>query len=337
MVGGGAGWAVHTILTPPPEVTQQAHYALVHAQLGKVSSSVQLRGAAYWELTPSGINYAGGIVTEVSLHGSTQVQACDEIYRVNESPVTIARGEIPAYRALSTGAQGRDVVQLQEMLQECGYFTGEVDGIYGSATSRAVRTWQKAQGITETGSVAHGAVMFTPLLPTQVLLDPDVVNVGAALDGGENVLSTVDQAPRFFTDANETQIQRLQVGMPATITAVAGTFEAVIKEISYSEETRNYTILYGPIAESAICGEVCAELPAEDITSFDVEISVVAPTEGIVIPLAALSMGADGHPVVVDADGQRIIVTSIAQAHGQAVVEGLAPGTKIRVPGDHDE
>lgn len=54
---------------------------------------------------------------------------------------------------------------------------------------------------------------------------------------------------------------------------------------------------------------------------------------GVVVPLAALVTDADGSTGVITADGQRSKVTVKASARGMAVVEGLAAGNAVRVPG----
>ena len=60
-------------------------------------------------------------------------------------------------QVLSDGQYGADVKQLQVALQELGYFNGDADGAYGEGTAAAVRRFQLANGLEETG-VADGAL-----------------------------------------------------------------------------------------------------------------------------------------------------------------------------------
>ena len=53
---------------------------------------------------------------------------------------------------LRLGDTGTQVVALQERMSELGYMKGSADGNYGSATEDAVRSFQKANGITDTGA-----------------------------------------------------------------------------------------------------------------------------------------------------------------------------------------
>ena len=49
------------------------------------------------------------------------------------------------------GSQGNEVRKIQTKLKELGYYKGTVDGIYGIATQKAVRSFQKNCGITADG------------------------------------------------------------------------------------------------------------------------------------------------------------------------------------------
>ena len=54
---------------------------------------------------------------------------------------------------LSKGSTGQDVKTLQTKLKELGYLQGKVDGIFGSATKKAVKAFQKANKLTADGIV----------------------------------------------------------------------------------------------------------------------------------------------------------------------------------------
>jgi len=52
---------------------------------------------------------------------------------------------------LQLGSVGESVTWLQQTLKALGYYRGESDGVYGDATSTAVRRFQLAHGLTQTG------------------------------------------------------------------------------------------------------------------------------------------------------------------------------------------
>ena len=49
------------------------------------------------------------------------------------------------------GSRGSEVRTIQEKLKRWGYYTGNVDGIYGSQTTAAVKTFQRKNGLTVDG------------------------------------------------------------------------------------------------------------------------------------------------------------------------------------------
>lgn len=57
----------------------------------------------------------------------------------------------PALAAYRQGSQGEEVRVIQTKLKRWGYYTGGVDGIYGSETAEAVRYFQRQNGLTADG------------------------------------------------------------------------------------------------------------------------------------------------------------------------------------------
>ena len=49
------------------------------------------------------------------------------------------------------GSYGETVTEIQEKLSQWGYYSGEIDGIYGSGTEDAVRRFQEKKGLTVDG------------------------------------------------------------------------------------------------------------------------------------------------------------------------------------------
>lgn len=57
----------------------------------------------------------------------------------------------PNYGNLRVGDSGDDVRQLQEKLAQYGYYEGEIDGVYGNQTRRAVEEFQYQHGLSSDG------------------------------------------------------------------------------------------------------------------------------------------------------------------------------------------
>ncbi len=64
------------------------------------------------------------------------------------SMLSLSRVEAVAYKRGSTGSV---VSQIQTKLKNWGYYSGSVDGIYGSRTESAVKSFQKKNGLTVDG------------------------------------------------------------------------------------------------------------------------------------------------------------------------------------------
>ncbi|HEV2922717.1 MAG TPA: peptidoglycan-binding protein [Solirubrobacteraceae bacterium] len=88
------------------------------------------------------------------------------LWRVNNEPVALMYGAVPAYRTLKKGvSDGPDVTELNENLIDLGYDpyrTIADDEAFSEATAAAVRRWQHAQGLSETGKVELGRIVFAP-------------------------------------------------------------------------------------------------------------------------------------------------------------------------------
>jgi peptidoglycan hydrolase-like protein with peptidoglycan-binding domain len=88
------------------------------------------------------------------------------LWRIDDLPVVLMYGSVPAYRALKEGvSDGPDVTELNQNLIDLGFDPyGAItdDESFGEATAAAVKRWQKADGMTETGEVELGRVVFAP-------------------------------------------------------------------------------------------------------------------------------------------------------------------------------
>ncbi len=70
----------------------------------------------------------------------------------------------PAISTLSKlGSRGEEVRRIQKKLKELGFYKGSVDGIYGSATQKAVKAFQKNCGITADGIAGPKTLKFLGL------------------------------------------------------------------------------------------------------------------------------------------------------------------------------
>ncbi len=80
--------------------------------------------------------------------------------------LTVAAVSVISAAALSrVGSRGSEVKSIQSRLKAWGYYSGSVDGIYGTATRDAVKRFQKKNGLTADG-IAGPATLQKIGLPT---------------------------------------------------------------------------------------------------------------------------------------------------------------------------
>jgi hypothetical protein len=86
------------------------------------------------------------------------------LYRLDNLPVVLMYGSVPAYRTLKQGvSDGPDVAELNRNLIDLGFDPyGAIgnDEYFGEATAAAVERWQEAKGLPETGEVELGRIIF---------------------------------------------------------------------------------------------------------------------------------------------------------------------------------
>jgi Putative peptidoglycan binding domain len=84
-------------------------------------------------------------------------------FRLDNRPVALMYGSVPAYRTLKEGLEGPDVAELNRNLIALGfdpYGAISDDESFSEATADAVRRWQEAEGLSVTGKVELGRVIF---------------------------------------------------------------------------------------------------------------------------------------------------------------------------------
>lgn len=62
------------------------------------------------------------------------------------------------------GSRGDEVRRIQQKLKNWGYYTGSVDGIYGSQTQNAVRKFQRDNGLTVDGIAGPKTLSYLGIL-----------------------------------------------------------------------------------------------------------------------------------------------------------------------------
>lgn len=94
----------------------------------------------------------------------TRKKTLDYIWRifivglVNVLVIVVVANSTPAYALSKMGSQGNEVTQIQTKLKNWGYYTGSVDGIFGTQTRQAVIRFQNKNGLTADGIVGRATL-----------------------------------------------------------------------------------------------------------------------------------------------------------------------------------
>lgn len=64
------------------------------------------------------------------------------------------------------GSSGSTVTEIQKRLKNWGYYTGAVDGVFGSQTEKAVRYFQQKNGLTVDGQVGNQTLAALGIAPS---------------------------------------------------------------------------------------------------------------------------------------------------------------------------
>jgi len=272
------------------------------------------------------VNLVTGIYTWLP-RPVARVRAGGVLYRVDDTPVVLMAGAVPAWRPFGIGmTDGPDVRQLQAGLI-AGHFAGGLfttpTGHYDLATADAVERWQTARGLTVTGSIPLGQVVF---LPTAILAGAMNVAAGEAASAG--------QRPYQVTTSQRTVTVPLNPTLPPAAVGEA------VSIVLPSQATVPGTIT-AVSALSSTSGQLTVTPSGATGMGTNVQVQVslaVQSARGVlavpVSALLALAGGGYGLEVVTPSGAHRLTgVTAGLFASGQVQVSGpgIAAGTKVVV------
>jgi peptidoglycan hydrolase-like protein with peptidoglycan-binding domain len=306
----------------------------VTAQGAGSSSESEQEGAS--------VDQGQGTITRLPEQGETVARG-DELYRVNERPVTLLLGEIPMYRDLAPGASGPDVRQLEANLAKLGYGGFTADNEYTSSTAGAVRDWQGDIGADVTGVVSRASVLF---IPERGLVDSLHAAVGDAVSPGTPILDITGTEQVVSVEVEVADRDLVKVGTEVTVvlpdgSEVGGTVTSLT--VVEAEPPPGSANGAAP-AEAEPVAEVEVTLAKAAAKEFigapvDVIVNVDERTGVLTVPvnaLLALAEGGYGLEVVAD-DGSSEIVAVDTGLFADARVEvrgaGITEGTVVGVAG----
>lgn len=270
---------------------------------------------------------ATGTVTWLAASGTT-VWRGQTLVRVDDLPVVLLYGVLPAYRDLTAGAEGSDVVQLETNLKALGYTGFTVDREFSAATATAVKRWQRDLGVPETGSVPLAQIVYAPG-PLRVA-DP-VVRLGAAAPG--DVLSATGTTKTVTAAIPAADAGWATVGAAVTIEAgatgagspVTGRVQAVLEQAAEAG---------GPATVAVTIAIADQKALAQERGTVTVRYTAERRDGVLTVPVSALLALAEGGYGVERADGGIVAVTVGMFAGGRVEISGsgVVDGLSVLVP-----
>jgi peptidoglycan hydrolase-like protein with peptidoglycan-binding domain len=218
-VAATGGVVVASGAKPATSAAQEPPTNTVKVERRELSSMVSLDGTLTYRARSDGspypaINQAGGTYTELPYEGD-KVDCGQVFYRVDDDPVLLLCGPVPAYRDLQSGDEGRDVRQLNRNLHELGYDADPGDSDFTWTTAKALEALQADKGLDVTGALDVDDAVF---LPRPARIAKVTGELGGSARPGAQVAQATSDTLEVQVDLDASQQGEVKKGDRAQIT-----------------------------------------------------------------------------------------------------------------------
>ena len=331
----GTGWTLTRDDGDAAEASDSLGATGVIARGTVVQTETYDGAIGYAEARPV-VNQRMGTLTHVPKTGAV-IGRGEALYRVDDQPVVLLIGDLPLYRTLSEGVEGRDVRQLERNLRALGYADAiTVDDEFTAGTGDAVAEFRDDHGLSDGESIAAGDVVFQP---TPVRVSGAAVDVGCPVQPGASpveVTSTAKQVTASLDSVDDTtEGATVTVQLPDG-TRTKGTVESIEESSTPSSDTGEPSVT----AEISLADQkAAAEWETGDV---DVDIEVARAKDVLIAPVTALVALAEGGYAVRVVDdtgdeGYRLVAVQPGLFTDERVEvsgDGLKSGMTVVVPGE---
>ncbi|MFC4071182.1 peptidoglycan-binding protein [Actinoplanes subglobosus] len=306
---------------------------------GSVSQRFRLSGTygfdGSWTVTHRG---PAGVLTGLAAAGS-RVSRGGVLYRVDGAAIRLLHGDVPAYRDLNVGTtDGADVRQLERNLRALGMDPDHemaVDTDFTAATAAAVRRLQKKWGVTRTGGLTLGSIVF---LPGEIRVGEPATSVGAGTGPDQPVLTGTTTRRVVTAQVTAERQNQIRTGDEVTYVLPGGA------------RTKGRVLRIGKVATSATDGEGNAQQATVDVTmsievpagspdydqaSVQVSLATAVRANVLTVPVSALMADPGGGYRVRLASGAYAEVKPGLFDEATGLVEvtgGVTAGDRVEVP-----
>lgn len=261
------------------------------------------------------------------------------LYAIGGEPVVLLYGAVTQWRAFVLGmAPGRDVAELNANLGALGYGAPSGDA-FTPATQSAIERFQTARGLSSTGRLLLGSVVFEQGAVRVTSVTP---TTGAPVQAGPVLgITSVRRVVTIALDAS--QQSSVKVGDPVVITlpdnsTTPGHVSYVGTVATAPASDQNGGSSSSPTIEVDVTPDHPAATGRLDQAPVDVSITTSTVRNALVVPVnALLALAGGGYAVeVVSAGVHNLVGVSVGlfdDAEGLVQVTGsLHPGQHVVVP-----
>jgi peptidoglycan hydrolase-like protein with peptidoglycan-binding domain len=349
LVAATCGMVVMSGAEHPTAAAQALAADTVKVEKGELSAMVSQGGTLTYRARSDGspypvINQARGVYTSLPDSGD-KVGCGGVLYRVDDKPVVLLCGTVPAYRDLQTGDAGRDVRQLNRNLHQLGYDTDAHvridpgDNAFTSKTEQALRVLQGKKGVGVTGGLATGDAVF---LPVAVRIAKVTGQVGGSAGPGAPVLSATSDTLQVQVNLDPSQQGEVKKGDRAQIT-LPGNTPVTGRVAGFGRVAQTPAGQGSQAADATIPTFISLDDPAKagglDQAPVQVDITTKGVDNALSVPVTALvGKSGGGFAVEVVRAGERRELVAVKlglfdTGGGRVQVEGdLRAGDSVVVP-----
>lgn len=338
---------------PATEITAAVERRALTTQLGGSGTIVLPDGApVIARLDGDGRAVVSGLPVEVG----QPVPWCRPVVEISGRPLIALRGAVPAFRDLTRGDSGSDVVQLQTALEACGYDIADREGTFGWSTDRALRALYRDIGyeqptvIIEPASTGPTQSTTTPgeevtptvvaatvqaVLPAAevVVLPTDGVVQALAPLGSDVTTDPVAQVgPAGFVlraDLPVAMLSQLAAGQAVTLLVAGQEVATTLPEPPTAPVTDPDTGAAVYRIDIPLPGSVESSAAGSPAT-FQVTVGDPA-VRGCVVPVSAVYLDGSGATFVVRAGGGDRVPVAVGAAVGGFVCVEPTDGTSLAI------
>lgn len=329
----------------PADQNQSANTATV--ERGPLAKRVSRSGFLTYRAGSDGsplavMNQAAGTYTKLPALGD-KIDCGEVLYRVDEKPVLLLCGAVPAYRDLHEGDVGEDVRQLNQNLHQLGYDADigidPADTVFTVKTEAALKVLQYTKGFDVTGALG---VDDAVVLPWSLRIAEVTGELGGLAQPGMQVLRATSDTLEVQIELDASEREAVKPGDAAQITLPGNTSATGMVD----RLGRIATAPEGPNANTAgatIGAYISLDHP-EDARELDkapvqVEIATEGVADALSVPVTAIfgKSGGEFAVEVVRNGGRRELVGVklglFDTAAGRVQVEGeVRQGDRVVVP-----